>query len=317
MTAVYIVLGILLGLLLLLLLGCAFTFNQIVWRKTFHLPHFIEKLIAGNEMPDSYEADARKQEAYFQRFPLEKMELKTPDGATLVGHLLEPKEKNGILLFACHGCRSSGLGEFCFMAPSLYEKGYTIFMPDHRGCGESDGKYMGFGTFESEDSFLWMDVLKKRFPELSIYLLGISMGAATVLMMSDKAQDEQIHGIISDCAYTSAWAEFSYQLHTSFHLPDVPFLPIVDGFCRLFCHYSFRDATPIEHVKQAKKPILFIHGDKDDYVPFSMEQELFEACTSEKWICKVEGAVHARSYYTNASAYEGAVEAFIKKCETP
>lgn len=314
MKVFWILLGVLLGLLLLLFLGCALVFNQIVWRKTWHLPRFIEKWIAGSEMPDAYEADAKRQEEYFSTYPLEKVSLKTPDGATLRGQILEPKEKNGTLILACHGCRSSGFGEFCFMAPSLYKKGYTLLLPDHRGCGESDGKYMGFGTFESEDTLLWIDFLKERFPNMPIFLLGVSMGAATVLMMSDKVEDSAIRGIIADCSYTSAWDEFSYQMKTSFHLPEFPILPIVDGFCKRFCHYSFRDAAPIEHVKHAKKPILFIHGDKDDYVPFYMEKELFDACSTEKWYCVVEGAVHARSYYTNAEAYEQALEAFIKKC---
>ncbi len=53
-----IVLLILLGVLLLILfLGCAFVFNQLVWRKTIPVPKFIEKMIAGNETADTvYEA---------------------------------------------------------------------------------------------------------------------------------------------------------------------------------------------------------------------------------------------------------------------
>ena len=98
---------------------------------------------------------------------------------------------------------------------------------------------------------------KQHYPDTDIFLLGVSMGAATVLMMSRSATDEAIKGIIADCSYTSAWDEFSYQLKTSFHLPDFPILPICNLYSRIFAGYSFRDASPLNAVKEAKKPILF------------------------------------------------------------
>lgn len=314
MNVFLIVLIVLVVLLFILFLVCGFIYNQIAWRKTFKVPQFIMNHIAGNEMFDDYSEKARKAEKDFLKYPLETITLKTPDGATLKGKLLEPKESNGKLILACHGAHSSGIGEFCFIGPYFYENGYTLFMPDHRGCGESDGKFMGYGTHESKDTFLWLDYLKKRFPSLSIFLLGVSMGAATVLMMSEKADDKAIKGIIADCSYTSAWDEFSYQLKTSFHLPNFPLLNICDIYSRLLAGYSFKDASPIKAVKNAKKPILFIHGNKDDFVPYFMQDILYKACPTEKMCLTVEGAVHARSYYTNPVVYQNAVETFIEKC---
>ena len=118
-------------------------------------------------------------------------------------------------------------------------------MPEHRGCGESEGKFLGYGTHESKDTFLWIDCARKRFPELDIFLLGVSMGGATVLMMSDKITDPAVKGIIADCSYTSAWDEFAYQLKNPFGLPAFPLLYIFDLYCRIICKYSLRDASPI------------------------------------------------------------------------
>ena len=197
------------------------------------------------------------------------------------------------------------------MAPYLYKNGYTLVIPDHRGCGESDGKYMGYGTHESKDTFLWLRYAKERFSENSIFLLGISMGAATVLMMSNHLEDAAVKGIIADCPYTSAWDEFSYQMHTSFHLPDFPILHICDLYCRALCGYAFKAASPLESVKCAKKPILFIHGSADDFVPTFMQDILFDACPTEKEKLTVEGAVHARSYYTNPMLYNQTLLTFM------
>lgn len=299
--------------LLILFAACALIFNQLVWKKTFPVPKFILKMIAGNQEPDAYEDEARRACDAFSRLPLENVTLTAPDGACLRGYVFVPENPNGRLMLLCHGARSSGLGEYGFMGPDLYKAGYTLVVPDHRGCGKSDGKYMGYGTHESKDTFLWLRYAKERFPEYAVFLLGISMGGATVLMMSNHAEDKAIKGIIADCPYTSAWDEFSYQIHTSFHLPDFPLLHICDLYSRLFCGYGFKEASPLEAVRSAKKPILFIHGSKDDFVPTYMQNILFDACPTEKEKLVAENAVHARSYYTNRAAYQAAILKFMNQ----
>lgn len=299
-------------LLLILVLACGLVFNLVIWRKTVRLPKFIEKMIAGNEENDPvYEADLQTAKAEFCALPREDVWLTAPDGARLLGRVLVPEQPNGRTMLLCHGARSSGIGEYRFMAPYLYKNGYTLVIPDHRGCGESDGKYMGYGTHESKDTFLWLRYAKERFPENSIFLLGISMGAATVLMMSNHLEDAAVKGVIADCPYTSAWDEFSYQMHTSFHLPDFPILHICDLYCRALCGYAFKTASPLDAVKCAKKPILFIHGSADDFVPTFMQDILFDACPTEKEKLTVEGAVHARSYYTNPALYNKTLLRFM------
>ena len=248
-----------------------------------------------------------------ETLPFEHITLTAKDGAHLRGHVLRPEKPNGLVVLACHGARSHAFGEFCFMIPFLYKNGYTLVLPEHRGCGKSDGKFMGYGTHESKDTFLWLDYAQKHFADYDVFLLGVSMGAATVLMMSNQLKNTAVCGVIADCSYTSAWDEFSYQLKVSYHLPAFPILHICDLYCRIFAHYSFKDASPIEAVKNADRPILFIHGKADDFVPFYMEKELYDACSSEKAYLAVDNAVHARSYYTNPSLYSDAIISFMAK----
>lgn len=312
-TVFIILLAVLAALLLILFIACGFIFNQVIWGKTIPVPKFILKLIAGNVEPSKFDTDHAKAVENLKNYPLEKITLTAPDGARLNGYVLAPEKSNGRLIVACHGAHSSAFSEFCFITPYLYEKGYTLVMPEHRGCGNSDGKFLGYGTHESVDTYLWVDYARERFPEASVFLMGVSMGGATVLMMSDKAESRAVKGIIADCPYTSAWDEFSYQLKTSFKLPEFPILYICDLYCRIFSHYAFKDASPLNAVKNAKKPILFIHGRADDFVPFFMQKELYDACASEKAMLAVDGAIHARSYYTDSEAYEKAIEGFMDK----
>lgn len=313
MKAAFIILIAIAALLIIYLLACAFIFNQLIWRKQLKVPRFILNLIAGNNMPEQYEQDAENAEKKLRALPIEQVGLKAPDGAKLVGRMLIPQKSNGKLMLLCHGARSSGIGEFCFIAPRLFNDGYTLVFPDHRGCGDSDGKFMGYGTHESKDAFLWLDYAKKRFPGLDIFILGVSMGGATALMMSESADDKNIKGVIADCSYTSAWDEFSYQMKTSFHLPEFPLLHTCNLYSKLFAHYSFKDASPFNSVKNSKKPVLFIHGADDDFVPVFMQKLLYDACPQEKDILTVPGAVHARSYYHNPDLYYEKLTQFINR----
>lgn len=300
-------------IILLLFIICGFIYNQLVWRKTIKIPEFITKIIAGNEMPDEFGKANIKAENELLSLSIKEVFHNTPDGERLIARVLEPEKSNGRLILACHGARSWGIGEFALISHYLYENGYTLIMPDHRGCGDSGGKYMGYGTHESKDTYIWVNYAKQHFPGLDIFLLGVSMGGATVLMMSKTAEDSAIKGIIADCSYTSAWDEFSYQLKTSFHLPDFPILHICNLYSKIIAGYSFKGASPVDAVKNAKKPILFIHGSKDDFVPTFMEKILYDACCTEKEMIVIDGAVHARSYFTNPRAYEKAIEEFMDK----
>lgn len=312
-TFLIVLLAVIAAVIIILFIACGFIFNQLLWKKTIPVPKFIMDSLAGSEMPTDYDAAAADAQERLFKLPLERVELTAPDGEKLIGHILTPEKSNGRLILACHGARSSGIGEFCLISHYFYENGYTVVMPDHRGCGESGGKFMGYGTHESKDGYLWIDYAKERFPGLDIFLLGVSMGGATVLMMSKTATDPRIKGIIADCSYTSAWDEFSYQLKTSFHLPDFPILYICELYSRIFAGYSFKDASPLDAVKQAKKPVLFIHGEADDFVPTYMEKILYDACVSEKEMITVENAVHARSYFENPRLYESAIKSFMDK----
>lgn len=316
-TALITVIVVIAVLILITLLICGFIFSYLICTKPVSLPAFVvrtvESFMAGNEMPDSYDADAAVAEQKLKSLPFESVTLKADNSERIKGHILHPDNPNGCVVIACHGARSSAMGEFCFMIPHLYKLGYTLVLPEHRGCGISDGKYMGYGTHESEDGMRWLDYTQNNFKNYDVFLLGVSMGAATVLMMSNKVKDTNVRGIIADCSYTSAWDELSYQLKTSFHLPAFPLLYICDLYCRLFAHYSFKDASPVDCVKKSSVPTLFIHGENDDFVPYYMQKILYDRCSAPKDILSVSGAVHARSCYTAPELYINKINNFMMK----
>lgn len=172
---------------------------------------------------------------------------------------------------------------------------------------------MTYGVKESEDLRLWIAwLLGKCGSDSRIFLHGISMGAATVLMAAGKTLPKQVAGVVADCSYTSARDEFAYQLTTSFHLPAALVLALTNLISKKTADFDIREASPIKAAGRSGVPHLFIHGDADTYVPFEMMDKLYEACTAPKEKVVVKGAVHARSYHTDPELYEKSLERFRK-----
>ncbi|MGL4344093.1 MAG: alpha/beta hydrolase [Cellulosilyticaceae bacterium] len=296
------------------IMSAVYFFQYLVCRKRWGLPRFVSKCLVGNapgegDMYDQQVAAAKKQ---LESQEMEPLVQQSQDGLILRGHLWRGDASCNKVILAVHGCRSSGMTEFCFVAPYYHEQGYHICLIDQRTCGASEGDYMGYGYLESDDMALWTEQLAVLFgTDCEIYLQGISMGAATVLMMSHRLLPQQVRGIIAECSYTSIWEEFAYQLKTSFHLPTFPILHLTSRVCRIRAKYSLRQAAPMACVKQSRLPILFVHGGKDDFVPTDMVYALYDACPTFKGLLVIEDALHARGFYTDSRQYQEAIEQFL------
>ena len=77
--------------------------------------------------------------------------------------------------------------------------------------------------------------------------------------------------------------------------------------------YTLKEASALTQVAKSKTPILYIHGDKDDFVPYRMMDELYNATSSEKEKLTVKNAAHAKSATTNPELYWSTVKQFIMK----
>lgn len=99
---------------------------------------------------------------------------------------------------------------------------------------------------------------------------GISMGAATTMMVSGEAQQPFVKCFVEDCGYTSVWDEFSFQLKDMFGLPEFPLMYTTSWLCNAKYGWNFQEASSLEQVKKCSLPMFFIHGDADTYVPTRM-----------------------------------------------
>ena len=198
-------------------------------------------------------------------------------------------------------------------AKQFLNYGYNVLMPDLRAHGKSGGKYIGMGWRDKEDIVLWIDYLIATYGNIKIILYGISMGAATVMMTSGEKLPSNERMVIGDCGYTSAWDGMAHELKYLFKVPTFPALYNANFITRIRAGYSLKKASCIKQLKKSKLPILFIHGDKDNFVPFYMLDKLYEAGGSKKEKLVIKGAGHAEAQWINPEKYWHTVRKFIKR----
>ncbi|MCQ2386172.1 MAG: alpha/beta hydrolase, partial [Clostridia bacterium] len=243
--------------------------------------------------------------------PLRTVSIKAFDGETLVGHYL-PCENARRTVVAFHGWRSSWNRDFG--AGSLFwtEQKCNILFVEQRGQNQSAGDYMGFGLLERYDCLSWVRWLQNSGETLPVYVAGISMGAATVLMASELLPESFVKGIMADCGYTSPNAIWKHVLKKNLRLPYTGLqAKIAAELCKrklngADCRFSAADA-----LRRSKIPVLFIHGADDHFVPVEMTYENYLACTAPKELLIVPGADHGMSYYREPEKYRRAVLRFF------
>lgn len=238
-------------------------------------------------------------------------------GNSLTARIIRNENSKNVAVLV-HGYRADPKNFACIARHYFEDLGYSILLPDQRAHGDSDGKFITFGYEESTDMFFWSRYLQHAFGnDISIVYHGVSMGAATVAMMPEMHLPKCIKGLIADCGYTSATEIFQYILKKDFHIPHFLALPIIKMaslISEVIADFPFDECEPVEAVKKAKIPMLFIHGTEDKFVPWEMGAEMYNACGSnEKDLLLVDGAGHSMSYLTDTKLYEERLDAFLSK----
>ena len=190
---------------------------------------------------------------------------------------------------------------------------YNILVPDLQYHGYSGGEAAQMGWLDRLDVEKWAEVAHNVFQDDFMVVHGVSMGAATTMMMSGDPQPEYVKAFVEDCGYSSVWDQFSVNLRQSFHLPPFPILTSANIVCKKKYGWSFKEASSVKQLAKCELPMLFIHGDADDFVPFSHLKKNFDAKTKGyKDIWVAEGAVHANSFAKYPEEYKRRVGSFLE-----
>jgi pimeloyl-ACP methyl ester carboxylesterase len=218
----------------------------------------------------------------------EEISFTTPDGLKLRGVWIpSTSSEKAVIILHGHG----GSYDFdLYRAPALHRAGFNVLLFDFRAHGRSDGRQMTFGYQEQRDMDGAMEFLHQHGVR-HIGLLGFSYGGIVAMLYS--AENRDIEAVVSDggparmrTAIAARGVEMGFPLWLTRALA---WLIICITSIRLrasLFHYE-----PIRHVGRiSPRPILFIHGDHDQYLPDF--DELYAAAGTPKALWRLPDAGH-------------------------
>lgn len=242
----------------------------------------------------------------------EIIKIKSFDGLILYGEYYECKKGAPVeILF--NGYRGDPERDMSGAVERCFALNHNVILACQRACGKSEGSVVTFGVKESRDCLTWIDYAIKKFgEEANIIIGGVSMGGSTVLMTASKNLPKNVKYVLCDCGFSSQ-KDIIKKVIKQLHLPAFVFYPFIKLGAKIFGGFNLEENPPIESVKKIKIPTIFFHGDTDDFVPFYMAEDLFEACGAPKKFMRVSGAGHGLAYLKEKENYVNFISQFEKE----
>ena len=245
-----------------------------------------------------------------RQMPHQDVEITSFDGLKLRGRYYE-FSPNAPVELMFHGYRGSSEQDLSGGVQRCFRVGHSALVVDQRACGRSEGNKITFGILESRDCHSWISFACQYFgPERKLILCGISMGAATVMMAAGKPLPSNVIGVLADCGYTSP-KEIICEVIRQMKLPSVVCYPFVRLAARLLAGFDLEQDSPLEAVARCQVPMIFFHGEGDDFVPCEMSRRNYAACNARKELITIPGAGHGLAYAVQPQQYLQALRDFF------
>ncbi len=272
----------------------------------------MDRIKGGLRKPANPEAQRIREAAKeLESLADETVSIKSRDGLTLKGHWYHAENPRRLVIMV-HGWHSYWSRDFGISAPFYHDNGCEMLLVEQRCHGGSEGKMISYGIKERYDILDWLAYVRSVRTDLPIYLCGLSMGASTVLMTAGEDIAGQVSAIIADCGYTKPREIVTDCVGKTLGGAAGPTVAAVDTVCRLQGGFSLGAYSTLAALERnTEVPILFIHGDADDFVPCRMTLENYMACRAPKELYIVHGAAHATSYLKETETYRARILAFF------
>lgn len=255
----------------------------------------------------------RKGIEEFNSLPYERVSVKSFDGLSLSAKYYHQKD-NVPVIIAFHGYRATAIRDFSGGQKLWFSNGLNALVVDQRAMGNSEGNTITFGIKERRDCLSWINYCIDRFgKDVKIMLTGISMGASTILMANDLNLPKNVKGIIADCPFSSP-KQIICKVCEDMKMPSKFFYPSIYLGARIFGGFNLNEQSAMGGVKQAKVPILLIHGSDDRLVPHYMSKQLYDCNPTIVQFHTFEGAGHGISYFADKNRYDKIASDFIQEC---
>lgn len=258
----------------------------------------------------------KKEDEWFDQLEKTQISLVSYDDYKLNAYKIVQNKPTNDWAVLVHGYRGNAT-EMSYYAKHYYERGYNLLMPDLKGHGQSEGKYIGMGYLDRLDMVKWIELIVSENPSAQIVLHGVSMGGAAVMATTGEALPANVICAIEDCGYSNTKEQFAFVLKNVLKLPFKSFIMSAsDQTASIKLGQSLESMDIVGQVKKSTIPTLFIHGTDDNFVPYYMLDIVYSSLDAEKEKLSVEGAGHAFSATQDEKLYFDTVFNFIAKYKT-
>ena len=276
---------------------------------------FLKKKKNKNEAIESLRAKGMIDEEIYNEAQMEEVTVKSVDGYKLKGYLIEKFKEDNRYIILVHGYSCNHFSAMPFVR-MFQKEGFNILLVDQRNHGESEGMYPTYGYMESLDMDKWIDFLSLRCSkELFLGMHGQSMGAATALLTAGR--NKKVAFVIDDCGFSTGKESILYRINKYWFAPSTLIYFILKHIINFKIKFPIDEARPIDGIcKREDCPILFIHGMKDNSVPYNMAVDMYERRDNDKDILKLfDDSIHMLCYKEHKEEYETLVHEIIKRAE--
>ena len=243
----------------------------------------------------------------------EKVKIKSFDKTTLSAKYYQVSDQK-IIQIMFHGYKGSGETDLCGAHKLARDLNHNILLVDQRGAGETSSNTITFGIKERLDCLEWIKYCINRFgSDIKIILVGVSMGASTILMASELDLPENVKGIIADSPFTTP-KEIISKVIKDMKMPPKLVYPFIKIAAKEFGRFNLEETNSIKAVKNSKIPILVIHGDRDNFVPCEMSKQIADNSNGNVQFELFPKAGHGFSFMTDTERYKQITQKFYEKC---
>ena len=266
--------------------------------------------IPEGEIYEAWREPMTKWAREVRAMPHEEFSITSFDGLKLYAKYYEYAPGAPIELMF-HGYRGNAERDLNGGVQRCRKLGRSALLVDQRCSGKSDGHTITFGINEHRDCLAWVDFMVKHFgPDVKILLTGISMGASTVLLAAGNPLPKNVIGVLADCGFSDAKGIIC-EVIKKMGLPVKLSYPFVKLGAKLYGHFDLEETSALEAMKKCTVPVIFYHGENDDFVPCDMSRRNYEVCRSRKMLVTIPGAGHGLSYPVDPKQYLGTLRSFF------
>ena len=258
------------------------------------------------------ETDKVKSRSWFSNRGGQTVGITAFDGIELKAYIIRNESRKWLIFQHGYGAHK---GTSLKYGKRFYEKGFNVIMPDLRGHGESGGSFIGMGWVDRKDILSWIDYILKIDSDAEILLMGVSMGAVSVLCSLGEKLPPNVKCAVSDSAFTSFYEQSKYRFPKTFgkKAPVEFSIFLLNAYSKHKAKFGVYEASAINAVKKATVPVMVIHGGADKFVPLYMAKEIYDAVPTEKELLIIDGADHIEAAQVGGEEYWTKVFEFTEK----